>query len=112
MYGYNQQIVDLIGLEIIKEQTDKPICVDITHSLQFRDEGESSSNGRRRYALKLAKAVTAASIDAIFVEAHKKPGLAKCDVSSAIPLNVISEFVDQICQIDNLVKNQPLLSIE
>ena len=39
MYGYNQQIVDIIGLEIIKEQTNKPICVDITHSLQFRNEG-------------------------------------------------------------------------
>ena len=39
MYGYNQQIVDIIGLEIIKEQTNKPVCVDITHSLQFRNEG-------------------------------------------------------------------------
>ena len=112
MYGYNQQIVDLIGLEIIKEQTNKPICVDITHSLQFRDNGESSSNGRRSYALKLAKAVTATSIDAIFIEAHKKPDFAKCDGSSAISLNVISEFVDQICQIDNLVKNQPVFPIE
>ena len=31
MYGYNQQIVDIIGLEIIKEQANKPVCVDITH---------------------------------------------------------------------------------
>ena len=112
MYGYNQQIVDIIGLERIKEQTNKPICVDITHSLQFRDEGQSSSNGRRRYALKLAKSVTATSIEAIFIEAYKKPEFSKCDGASAIPFNVISEFVDQICQIDNLVKNQPLLSIE
>ena len=112
MYGYNQQVVDFIGLEVIKEQTNKPICVDITHSLQFRDEGKSSSNGRRRYALKLAKAVAATSIEAIFIEAYKKPEFAKCDGASAIPLNVISEFVDQICQIDNLVKNQPVCPIE
>ena len=111
MYGYNQQIVDLVGIEIIKEQTNKPICVDITHSLQFREKGGSSSNGRRRYALKLAKAVTALSIDAIFIEAHKNPDFANCDGPSAIPLNVISEFVDQICQIDSLVKNQPLCKI-
>ena len=112
MYGYNQQIVDIIGLEIIKEETKKPVCVDITHSLQFRNEGNSSSNGRRKYALNLAKAVTATSIDALFIEAHQKPNLAKCDGASAIPSNVIQEFIDQVCKIDNLVKNQDNIQIE
>ena len=112
MYGYNQQIVDIIGLEVIKEQTNKPVCVDITHALQFRNEGSSSSNGRRKYALNLAKAVTATSIDALFIEAHQKPDLAKCDGASAIPSNVIPAFIDQICKIDNLVKNQDILQME
>ena len=111
MYGYNQQIVDIVGLEIIKEQTKKPICVDITHSLQFRNEGDQSSSGRRKYALKLAKAVTATSIDALFIEAHQRPDLAKCDGASAIPTNIISEFVDQVCRVDNLVKNQSNVQI-
>ncbi len=112
MYGYNQQIVDIIGLEIIKEETKKPVCVDITHSLQFRNEGNSSSNGRRKYALNLAKAVTATSIDALFIEAHQKPNFAKCDGASAIPSNVIQEFIDQVCKVDNLVKNQDNIQIE
>ena len=111
MYGYNQQIVDIVGLEVIKEQTSKPVCVDITHSLQFRNEGGSSSNGRRKYALNLAKAVTATSIDALFIEAHQNPDLAKCDGASAIPSNVIEEFIDQICMIDKLVKNQDIIQI-
>ena len=112
MYGYNQQIVDIIGLEIIKEQTNKPICVDITHSLQFRNEGGSSSNGRRKYALNLAKSVTATSIDALFIEAHQSPDFAKCDGASAIPSDVIPEFIDQVCEVDNLVKNQGIIQIE
>ena len=112
MYGYNQQIVDIVGLEIIKEQTNKPVCVDITHALQFRNEGGSSSSGRRKYALKLAKAVTATSIDALFIEAHQKPDFAKCDGSSAIPSYLIPEFIDQVCEIDNLVKNQDIIQIE
>ena len=112
MYGYNQQIVDIIGLQVIKEQTNKPVCVDITHSLQFRNEGSSASSGRRKYALNLAKAVTSTSIDALFVEAHQNPDFAKCDGPSAIPLNVIPEFVDQVCEIDNLVKNQPTIQID
>ena len=112
MYGYNQQIVDIIGLEIVKEQTNKPVCVDITHSLQFRNEGGSASCGRRKYALNLAKAVTAISIDALFIEAHQKPDLAKCDGPSAIPSSVIPEFIDQVCEIDNLVKNQDKIQIK
>ena len=112
MYGYNQQIVDIVGLEIIKEQTNKPICVDITHSLQFRNEGSSSSDGRRSYSLRLAKAVTATSIDALFIEAHSQPEVAKCDGASAIPSHVIPDFINQICQIDNLVKNQKVFKIE
>ena len=112
MYGYNQQIVDIVGLEIIKEQTNKPICVDITHALQFRNEGSASSNGRRSYSLKLAKAVTATCIDALFIEAHNQPEVAKCDGASAIPSHVIPDFINQICQIDNLVKNQKVFKIE
>ena len=112
MYGYNQQIVDIIGLEIVKEQTNKPVCVDITHSLQFRNEDGWASCGRRKYALNLAKAVTAISIDALFIEAHQKPDLAKCDGPSAIPSSVIPEFIDQVCEIDNLVKNQDNIQIK
>ena len=112
MYGYNQQIVDIIGLQVIKEQTNKPVCVDITHSLQFRNEGSLASNGRRKYALNLAKAVTSTSIDALFVEAHQNPDFAKCDGPSAIPLNIIPEFIDQVCEIDNLVKNQSIIQID
>ena len=111
MYGYNQQIVDIIGLQVIKEQTNKPVCVDITHSLQFRNEGGSASSGRRKYALNLAKAVTATSIDALFIEAHQKPDFAKCDGPSAIPSIMIPEFIDQVCEIDNLVKNQDIIQI-
>jgi len=112
MYGYNQQIVDIVGLDVIKEQTNKPVCVDITHALQFRNEDSSSSNGRRKYALNLAKAVTATSIDALFIESHQNPDLAKCDGPSAIPINLIPEFLNQIFQIDNLVKNLPAINIE
>ena len=112
MYGYNQQIVDIIGLQVIKEQTNKPVCVDITHSLQFRNEGSLASNGRRKYALNLAKAVTSTSIDALFVEAHQNPDFAKCDGPSAIPLNIIPEFIDQVCEVDNLVKNQSIIQID
>ena len=110
-FGYNQQIVDIVGLEIMKKNINKPICVDITHALQYRKENDEFSNGRREYALKLAKAVTATSIDALFIEAHENPELAKCDAGSAIPSSSIDEFIEQISQLDSLVKSQSKISI-
>ena len=60
----------------------------------------------------MAKAVTATSIDALFIEAHQNPDFAKCDGPSAIPMNLIPEFLNQIFQIENLVKNQHEINIE
>ena len=37
---------------------------------------------------------------------------AKCDGSSAIPSYLIPDFIDQVCEIDNLVKNQDIIQIE
>ena len=103
-------VVDFRSIPKMKEYA--PVVLDITHSLQFRNEGSSASSGRRKYALNLAKAVTSTSIDALFVEAHQNPDFAKCDGPSAIPFNIIPDFIDQVCEIDNLVKNQSIIQID
>ena len=59
----------------------------------------------------LCASMNNASIDALFIEAHKNPNFAKCDGPSAIPSNLIPEFIDQVCEIDNLVKNQDKIQI-
>ena len=76
----------------MKNKIQKPICVDITHSLQCRNEDDNFSGGRREHALNLAKAVTATSIDALFIEAHKFPDSAKCDAGSAILLLLLKNL--------------------
>lgn len=111
VFGYNRQIIDIVGLEIMKKNIKKPICVDITHSLQYRSDNDIFSKGRREHALELAKAVTATSIDALFIEAHNNPKLAKCDAGSAIPSSAIDKFIDQIAQVDQLVKNQSKVDV-
>ena len=90
---------------------NKPISVDITHSLQFRKDGSEYSDGRRRQILELGKAVVALGIDALFIESHPKPEQALCDGASALPSNLIYPFLKQIGEIDALVKRQPQIDI-
>ena len=111
LFGYNNQIVDIFGLKTMREiSKDKPISVDITHSLQYRSEGQKSSNGRRSQALILAKAVVATGIDALFIESHTNPSKALCDGPSAIPCSQIAPFLEQISEIDKLIKSQNFIN--
>ena len=110
--GYDNQVVDLLGLGVMRKVSgNKPISVDITHALQCRGSGEAQSGGRRQQALELGKAVVASGIAAIFLEAHPHPDQALCDGPSALPSALIGSFLEQLAAIDQLVKNQPLLTI-
>ena len=106
-FGYDNQIVDLLGLEIMRKASkNKPISFDITHSLQFRKNGSDVSDGRGEHALILAKGVVATGIDALFIEAHTDPKKALCDGPSALATKLICPFLSQIEEIDSLVKSQ------
>ncbi len=111
-FGYDNQVVDLLGLGVMRKVSgNKPISVDITHALQCRGSGEAQSGGRRQQALELGKAVVASGIAAIFLEAHPHPDQALCDGPSALPSGLIGSFLEQLAAIDQLVKKQPLLTI-
>ena len=111
-FGYDNQVVDLLGLGVMRKVSgNKPISVDITHALQCRSSGEAQSGGRRQQALELGKAVVASGIAAIFLEAHPHPDQALCDGPSALPSGLIGSFLEQLAAIDQLVKKQPLLTI-
>jgi len=112
VFGYDNQVVDLLGLEVMREVSGgKPISVDVTHALQCRSAGQEQSGGRRQQLMRLAKAAVASGIAAVFVEAHPDPDQARCDGPSALPSQQIPAFVEQLAAIDRLVKAQPELEI-
>ena len=111
-FGYNNQVVDLLGLSVMRRvSNNKPISVDITHSLQYRTDNSSKAKGRRSQALEIAKASVAIGIDAIFIEAHPSPDKALCDGESAIPTSIIYPFLRQLIELDDFVKSQPKIDI-
>ena len=111
-FGYDNLVVDILGIDtMIRSCEGTPICVDVTHALQQRKPFELASGGRREQILQLSKSVVALGISSIFVEAHDDPKNALCDGPSALPSQFINPFINQLAEIDRLVKSQPEVSI-
>ena len=110
-FGYNNLVVDTLNFQILKELS-KPVMFDVTHSLQLPGGLGSTTGGRREYVLSLAKAGISQSIAGLFLEAHPNPDEAKCDGPCALPLSVLEEFLKQIAELDEFVKNQDDIEIK
>ena len=109
-YGYNNLVVDTLNFQILKKLMT-PVIFDVTHSLQLPGGLGGSTDGRREYVLSLAKAGISQSIAGLFLEAHPNPDEAKCDGPCALPLSMLEEFLTQIKELDDFIKQQENLDI-
>ncbi|MFP3036971.1 MAG: 3-deoxy-8-phosphooctulonate synthase [Arsenophonus sp. ER-BJ3-MAG3] len=111
-FGYDNLIVDILGFSIMMNVSDgSPVIFDVTHALQCRDPFNSVSGGRRIQIPELARAGIAVGLAGLFLESHPDPVNAKCDGPSALPLEKLEPFLEQIKAIDNLVKSFNNLNI-
>ncbi|MDQ8179319.1 3-deoxy-8-phosphooctulonate synthase [Pelagicoccus sp. SDUM812005] len=110
-FGYNNLVVDMLGFGIMKD-FGYPVIFDVTHSLQIPGGTATAAGGRRRQVCDLAKAGMSVGIAGLFLEAHPDPDNAKCDGPCALPLNRLEGFLEQMKQIDDLVKSQPPIEID
>ena len=77
-FGYNNLVVDLRGLQIMRE-LGYPVVFDATHSVQLPGGAGDRSGGERRYVQGLARAAVAFGVDALFMEMHEDPDRALPD---------------------------------
>ena len=111
-FGYDNLVVDMLGFGVMKNACDDaPIIFDVTHALQCRDPGGAASGGRRSQVTDLARSGMAVGLAGLFLEAHPDPDKALCDGPSALPLNQLEPFLQQIKAVDDLVKSLPPLTI-
>jgi 2-dehydro-3-deoxyphosphooctonate aldolase (KDO 8-P synthase) len=111
-FGYDNLVVDMLGFGVMKQVTNGlPLVFDVTHALQRRSPGDAASGGRRHQVLELARAGVAVGVAALFLESHPNPDKALCDGPSALPLELLESFLEQVKAIDTLVKAQPNLVI-
>ncbi len=111
-FGYDNLVVDMLGFGVMKRCCDqRPLIFDVTHALQCRDPGGAASGGRRSQVLDLARAGMAVGLAGLFLEAHPDPDQALCDGPSALPLQQLEAFLNQVKAIDDVVKSMPYLDI-
>ena len=60
-FGYNNLVVDMRGLEIMKT-TGFPVIFDATHSVQLPGAGNGKSGGQREFVASLARAAVAVGV--------------------------------------------------
>jgi len=111
-FGYDNLVVDMLGFGVMQQVTGGlPMIFDVTHALQCRAPGDSASGGRRQQVLALARAGMALGLAGLFLEAHPSPNEALCDGPSALPLDLLEPFLEQVKKVDDTVKTLPYLAI-
>jgi 2-dehydro-3-deoxyphosphooctonate aldolase (KDO 8-P synthase) len=103
-FGYNNLVVDMRGLPIMKG-FGVPVIFDATHSVQLPGGSGQKSGGERQYIPTLAKAAVAAGCDGLFMEVHPNPDEAKSDAATQIPLNQVKELISQCLKLHELVNS-------
>ena len=71
-FGYNNLVVDMRGLAIMRS-FGYPIIFDATHSVQLPGGAGDRSGGERQYVPALARAAVAFGVDALYMEMHEDP---------------------------------------
>ena len=94
-FGYNNLVVDMAGLEVMKDY-DVPICFDCTHSVQRPGGSGNVSGGDRRFAPVLARAAYAVGIDCLFAEVHNDPDNAPSDGPNMLTFEMFDEMLENL----------------
>jgi 2-dehydro-3-deoxyphosphooctonate aldolase (KDO 8-P synthase) len=107
-FGYNNLISDMRGLAIMR-RTGCPVVFDATHSVQMPGGLGTASGGQREMVPVLARAAVAAGVAGLFMETHPDPDNALSDGPNSWPLDQLSALLEQLLEIDRVVKSQSYL---
>ena len=103
-FGYNTLVSDMRSIPIMIKN-GYPVVFDATHSVQQPGGQGEKSGGQREFVEYLARAASAVGVAAIFMETHQDPDNAPSDGPNMVPLNKLESLLNQIIEIDKLVKN-------
>ena len=104
-FGYNNLVVDMRGLKIMRDST-WPVIFDATHSVQLPSGAGGVSGGQPQFIEPLARAAVAVGIDGVFVEVHDRPEKALSDGANALRLDLLAGFLGRLKALDALVKRE------
>ncbi len=101
-FGYNRLVNDMTAIP--RMQAFAPVVFDATHSCQQPGGAGTQSGGERQFVGTLAAAAVAAGADAVFMEVHDDPDLAKSDAATVLPLAEQRGLLKQLIDIAGVVR--------
>ena len=104
-FGYNNLVVDMRGLEVMK-RFGVPVIFDATHSVQLPGKQGKSSGGDRTFVPPLARAAAAVGVAGVFMEVHPDPDRALSDGPNSVKLADVRNLLKSLKEIDRLVKKR------
>jgi 2-dehydro-3-deoxyphosphooctonate aldolase (KDO 8-P synthase) len=109
-FGYGRLVNDFLGLgdlmELEAPSGSPPVCFDCTHSTQLPGAGEQTG-GRPDRAPLLARAATAAGVQALFIECHPEPRTAMSDSATMLPMDAMPALLASVARIRAAVVAPP-----
>lgn len=102
-FGYNNLVVDMRGLAIMRE-FGWPVIFDATHSVQMPGAAGKASGGQPQFIAPLARAAVATGVEGIFVEVHETPERALSDGANALRLDLLGAFWKKLQKLDEAAR--------
>ena len=104
-FGYNTLVSDMRALPIMSK-LGYPVIFDATHSVQQPGGMGDRSGGQREFIEYLSRAAVAVGVAGVFIETHQDPDNAPSDGPNMLPINKLEQLLNQLCEIDKLIKGK------
>jgi 2-dehydro-3-deoxyphosphooctonate aldolase (KDO 8-P synthase) len=101
-FGYQDLVVDYRNIPLM-QQTNVPVVMDCTHSLQQPNQTSGVTGGNPQMIGTIAKAAIAAGADGLFIETHPNPAVAKSDGANMLRLDLLEELLVKLVNIRKAV---------
>ena len=106
-FGYNTLVTDMRSFPIMRS-LGYPVVMDATHSVQTPGGQGTTSGGQSEFVPCMARAATAAGIDALFLEVHDNPAEALSDGPNMVRLDKLEKLLDSVLAIDAVLRKNGL----
>ncbi len=106
-FGYNNLVSDMRAIPIM-QSLGFPVCFDASHSTQMPG-GSDQSGGQSQYIPVLAKAAVASGCNALFIEAHINPSLAKSDKNAMLKISDLPKLLEELQRLYDAVHPKALV---
>jgi len=105
-FGYNNLVVDMTGLQTMKEiiPNNVRLVIDGTHAVQKPGALDGKSGGNRSFVPNLIKAALTYGLGGVFMEVHDDPDNAPSDGPNAVHINDLPRILQELQELDNFIK--------